>query len=242
MMGAGGRTPKCVLLQQRNWITDRESGRKHSMFTGIIEECGEVVQVAPHGKGVRFEVRAGFAAQPGAIAIGDSVAVNGCCLTVVSANEGRLGFDLLEQTQRVTNLRSLAPGSRVNLERSLRYDGRMGGHFVSGHVDATGHILNLESRGADVYLRVQVPAAFLKYIVPKGSIAVDGISLTLAEVHEDGFAVWLIPHTLTITTLGRQCSGGAVNLEFDMLAKLVERLLAGERDPAAAGYQPPRIG
>jgi riboflavin synthase len=208
------------------------------MFTGIVEERGTLVRVAAHAKGTRFEVRAAFAAKPGEIAIGDSVAVNGCCLTVVSIADGCLGFDLLEETQRVTNLRALAPGGVVDLERSLRYDGRIGGHFVSGHVDCTGDVLVLEPRGADVYLRVKVPEKFRHYLVPKGSIAVDGISLTVAEVHPDGFAVWLIPHTLSITTLGVYQAGAIVNLEFDMLAKLVERILEGKRDVSATGYQP----
>lgn len=208
------------------------------MFTGIVEERGEVARVIPHAKGVRFEVRASFAGRPGEVGIGDSVAVNGCCLTVVSSAEGCLGFDLLEETQRVTNLRGLAAGGVVNLERSLRFDGRVGGHFVSGHVDSTGDVLVLESRGADVYLRVHVPEKFRHYLVPKGSIAVDGISLTVAEVHDDGFAVWLIPHTLAITTLGVRRTGDAVNLEYDMLAKLVERILEGKRDGAGTGYQP----
>jgi riboflavin synthase len=208
------------------------------MFTGIVEERGELARVTPHPKGVRFDVRASFAGAPGAVAIGDSVAVNGCCLTVVNVADGCLGFDLLEETQRVTNLRALAPGGVLNLERSLRFDGRVGGHFVSGHVDSTGEVLVLEPRGADVYLRVRVPAAFRHYLVPRGSIAVDGISLTVAEVHPDGFAVWLIPHTLAITTLGVRGAGDAVNLEFDMLAKLVERILEGKRDGAGTGYQP----
>lgn len=208
------------------------------MFTGIVEERGELARVTPHPKGVRFEVRASFAAKTGEVAVGDSVAVNGCCLTVVTIADGCLGFDLLEETQRVTNLRGLAPGGVLNLERSLRYDGRIGGHFVSGHVDTTGEVAVLESRGADVYLRVRVPEQFRHYLVPKGSIAVDGISLTVAEVHPDGFAVWLIPHTLAITTLGVYRAGAFVNLEFDMLAKLVERILEGKRDASATGYQP----
>lgn len=208
------------------------------MFTGIVEERGELVRVTPHPQGVRFEVRASFAAAPGGVAIGDSVAVNGCCLTVVSIANGCLGFDLLEETQRVTNLRGLAPGGVVNLERSLRFDGRIGGHFVSGHVDCTGDVIALEPRGPDVYLRVRVPERFRHYLVPKGSIAVDGISLTVAEVHPDGFAVWLIPHTLSITTLGVYAAGATVDLEFDMLAKLVERIMGGKRDAAATGYQP----
>lgn len=196
------------------------------MFTGLVEERGEVVQLAEHAQGVRFDVRASFASEPGGVAVGDSIAVNGCCLTVTAIREGALEFDLLAETRRVTNLSTLVPGALVNLERSLRADGRLGGHFVSGHIDATGEITVLEQRGTDVCLRVRVAPGFLRYLVPKGSVAVDGISLTVAEVHEDGFSVWLIPHTLEVTTLGRRQAGDLVNLEFDMLAKYVERLLA----------------
>jgi riboflavin synthase len=195
------------------------------MFTGLVEERGSVVRLVEHAKGVRFDVRASFA-QPGAIALGDSVAVNGCCLTVTAIHDDALEFDLLAETRRVTNLSALAPGAVVNLERSLPVGGRLGGHFVSGHIDTTGEVVVLEPRGGDVYLRVRAPAEFLRYVVPKGSIAVDGISLTIAEVHEDGFAVWLIPHTLEITTLGVRRAHDRVNLEFDLLAKYVERILA----------------
>ncbi len=195
------------------------------MFTGIIEERGEVVQLTEHAQGVRFDVWASFAVPEGGVAIGDSVAVNGCCLTVTAMRDHALEFDLLAETRRVTNLSRLAPGAVVNLERSLRFDGRLGGHFVSGHIDTTGRVLVLEQRGTDVYLRVHVPPEFRHYLVAKGSIAVDGISLTIAEVHEDGFAVWLIPHTLTVTTLGVRRAGDRVNLEFDLLAKYVERLV-----------------
>jgi riboflavin synthase len=215
------------------------SGPWHStshsdMFTGIVEECGQVVSTAPYPGGVRFLVRASFAADPGGVSIGESVAVNGCCLTVVEiAADGCVGFDLLEETRRVTNLRDLAPGTPVNLERSLRFDGRVGGHFVSGHIDATGEIATLEPRGKDVYLSVRVPEPFRRYLVFKGCVAIDGISLTVAEVHEDGLSVWLIPHTLKITTLGVRGPGGVVNLEFDLLAKYVERILAaGSASPA----------
>lgn len=199
------------------------------MFTGLVEERGEVGRLVEHAAGVRFEVRTALAlARTGAdaVAIGDSIAVNGCCLTVTAIRDGALEFDLLAETRRVTNLNALQAGAVVNLERSLRFDGRLGGHFVSGHIDTTGIIDVIEARGTDVYVRVRTPAAFLRYLVAKGSIAVDGISLTVAEVHDDGFAVWLIPYTLTITTLGVRRAGDAVNLEFDLLAKYVERLLA----------------
>lgn len=194
------------------------------MFTGIVEERGEVIRLAEHASGARFEVWANLAVPEG-VAIGDSIAVNGCCLTVTALRDHAMEFDLLAETRRVTNLSTLRPGAVVNLERSLRYDGRVGGHFVSGHIDTTGEVVVLEPRGSDVYLRVAVPPEFLRYLVAKGSIAVDGISLTVAEVHADGFAVWLIPHTLAVTTLGVRRAGDRVNLEFDLLAKYVERLV-----------------
>jgi riboflavin synthase len=196
------------------------------MFTGIVEECGELVGLSPFDGGVRYLVNTAFPS--GSVAIGDSVAVNGCCLTAVDFADNRLGFDLLAETMRVTNLGSVKPGDRVNLERSLRFDGRVGGHFVTGHIDTTAPIDILERRGSDYYLRVQVPAQFLHYLVTRGCIAVDGISLTVAEVTDDGFAVWLIPHTMEITTLGLRKEGDLVNLEFDMLAKYVERITASQ--------------
>lgn len=195
------------------------------MFSGIVEERGEVVRLVETDTGARFAVRASFAQGDG-VAIGDSVANNGCCLTVVAVVDGCLEFDLLAETRRVTNLRGLRAGGAVNLERSLRFDGRVGGHFVTGHIDTTGEIVVIEPRGSDVYLRIDVAPEFRRYLVSKGCIAVDGISLTVAEVTDTGFVVWLIPHTLEVTTLGLCGNGDRVNLEFDLLAKYVERLLA----------------
>lgn len=159
------------------------------------------------------------------IALGDSIAVNGCCLTAVAAEGERITFDVLEETRRLTNLSALRAGSGVNLERSLRFDGKVGGHFVSGHIDGLGRIETMEARGADTYLQVTAPEGFGRYVVYKGSIAVDGVSLTVAEAEGDRFAVWLIPHTLAETNLGERAPGDAVNLEFDLLAKYVEKLL-----------------
>lgn len=159
------------------------------------------------------------------LAVGDSLAVNGCCLTAVECGSSSVSFDLLGETRRLTNLSALGIGGSVNLERSLRPDGRMGGHYVTGHIDGMGIVEVFELRGADHYLRVGGPAGFGRYLVAKGSIAIDGISLTLAEVEGDRFAVWLIPHTLSITNVGNRLPGDGVNLEFDMMAKYVERLL-----------------
>lgn len=196
------------------------------MFTGIVEQAGKVVAFEEGPHSWRLAVAADGIA--GGVAVGDSVAVNGCCLTAVQIQGGHLVFDLLGETVRLTGFTQIKPGMRVNLERSLKADGRMGGHFVSGHIDAPGTLEVFEPRGKDFYLRVKAPNQFLKYLAYKGSIAVDGISLTVAEVHEDGFSVWLIPHTVAVTNLCERKVGDRVNLEFDLLAKYMERLLAKE--------------
>jgi riboflavin synthase len=193
------------------------------MFTGLVEEKGRVVRFAPDTEGWVLEVEAKRVLE--GIAIGDSIAVNGCCLTAVRTDAGRLQFDVLEETRRLTNFSAVKAGHSVNLERSLRFDGKVGGHFVTGHIDGQGRIVMREPRGKDTYLRIEAPAGLARYLVYKGSIAVDGISLTVAEVERDLFAVWLIPHTLAETNLGERRAGDAVNLEFDLLAKYVEKLL-----------------
>ena len=193
------------------------------MFTGIVEDTGEVASFSRGAEAWRLVVAAPRAAR--GVAIGDSVAVNGCCLTVVKAGAGLLGFDLLEETRSLTNLSDLRSGAAVNLERSLRVDGRIGGHFVTGHIDGKAKIDMFEARGRDHYLRVRPPAEGFRYLVPKGSVAIDGISLTVAEVNAERFAVWIIPHTLAVTCLRERKVGDAVNLEYDMLGKYVENLL-----------------
>ncbi len=194
------------------------------MFTGIIEETGQVAAFAPAAAAWSLHVTARTI--PAGVALGDSVAVNGCCLTVTRFDASGLWFDVLEETRRLTSFNELRAGSAVNLERSLRADGRMGGHFVTGHVDALGRVEVFEPRGKDHYLRVRFPAEFGRYVVSKGSIAIDGISLTVAETGPDSLAVWLIPHTLAATNLREKQAGSAVNLEFDLLAKYVEKLVA----------------
>jgi riboflavin synthase len=193
------------------------------MFTGIVEETGEVVGFQPGRAGWRLVVAAPMASAD--LALGESVAVNGCCLTVTERAGGRLSFDVLEETRRLTNFDELRPGALVNLERSLAVGARIGGHFVTGHIDCTGRVEVFEPRGADHYLRVGMPAEFARHIVHKGSIAIDGISLTLAEVAPAALAVWLIPHTLAVTNLRTRRAGERVNLEFDLLGKHVDRLL-----------------
>jgi riboflavin synthase len=194
------------------------------MFTGIVEETGTVVAFTPEKEAWRLQISAQTARI--GVALGDSIAVNGCCLTVAGIEAESLRFDVLEETRRLTNFAALAAGSPVNLERSLRFDGKVGGHFVTGHIDGQGVIEVLEPRGKDVYLRVRAPAGSGRYLVHKGSIAIDGISLTVADVDGDCFAVWLIPTTLTVTNLGSRRAGESVNLEFDLLGKYVEKLLA----------------
>jgi riboflavin synthase len=193
------------------------------MFTGIVEETGRVKAFTLGPEAWHLEVAAKMALND--LAVGDSIAVNGCCLTAVRFDAQSVHFDVLEETRRLTNFAALDSGAAVNLERSLRFDGKVGGHFVSGHIDGLGVIETFEARGKDHYLRVRAPAGSGRYLIHKGSIAIDGISLTVAEVSGDIFAVWIIPHSLAVTNLKDKRVGDAVNLEFDLLGKYVEKLL-----------------
>ncbi len=197
------------------------------MFTGIIEEAGVVHAVKPGAKSIRLTIEAGPIAR--GLKIGDSVAVNGCCLTVVNlATRGRrkrIQFDLLRETWSVTNLQFVRHGSLVNLERPLRAGGRLDGHFVTGHVDGLGRIRAWEQVGQDWRLDIAAPAAVTKFIVHKGSIAVDGISLTVAAVLRGGFRIWIIPHTYAVTALHERKVGDAINLEADILGKFVAKFV-----------------
>ncbi|MEO5959706.1 MAG: riboflavin synthase [Opitutaceae bacterium] len=193
------------------------------MFTGIVEETGRVLAFAQKAEGWELAVAARAALVD--LTVGDSIAVNGCCLTAARFDGTTIRFDVLEETRRLTNFSTLRAGSLVNLERSLRFGGKVGGHFITGHIDTRGTVDVFEARGKDRYLRVAVAEEFSRYIVQKGSIAIDGISLTVAEVGEKDFAVWLIPHTLAATNLSAKCAGDWVNLEFDLLGKHIERLL-----------------
>ena len=204
------------------------------MFTGIVEETGSVTGVRPTAAGIRLTVRCRVVAR--GLKLGDSVAVNGCCLTAVrqtkSGRDTLVRFDLLRETWERTNLQFAAVGSLVNLERSLAVGGRMGGHFVTGHVDGVGRITRWERSGADHVLDIAAPAAVRRYVVSKGSIAVDGISLTVAGVTKAGFRIWIIPHTLAVTALRERKVGDAVNLEADLLGKYVEQFVAVRRKRA----------
>ena len=192
------------------------------MFTGIVEETGTVVSFMERESAWRLVLEAHEVTK--GLQLGDSVAVNGCCLTAVDFSEERIEFDLLGESVRLTSINGIGPGGKVNLERALLPSTRMGGHFVSGHVDGTGVIESIEPRGKDFFFRIKPPADGLKYIVHKGCITVDGISLTVAEVDDSGFAIWLIPHTMQVTNLHAKKPGDLVNLEFDLIAKYVEKL------------------
>ncbi len=193
------------------------------MFTGIVEETGRVTVFEPRAEAWRLVVAARAALVD--LTLGDSIAVNGCCLTAVQADGESVQFDVLEESRRVTSFSALKIGSLVNLERSLRFGGKVGGHFVTGHVDTIGAIEVFEARGKDYYLKVRIPPDAGRLIVHKGSIAIHGISLTVAEVTGAAFAVWIIPHTLEVTNLRQKQVGDPVNLEFDLLGKHVEKLL-----------------
>jgi riboflavin synthase len=193
------------------------------MFTGIVEEAGEVVRITLGRKSTELTVTARVILS--SVRTGSSVAVNGACLTVVQRRGGLLRFDVLNETIRRTNFGELKPGSLVNLERPMRADGRLDGHFVQGHVDGTGRVRRWEKVGKDYLLDVTVPRSLMKYVVEKGSVAVDGISLTVAGVRRDWFRIWIIPHTRKITNLSARRVGEAVNLEVDILAKYVEQMM-----------------
>jgi riboflavin synthase len=194
-----------------------------TMFTGLIEEVGRVIAVPENGKAKQLQIAAARIAAEAEI--GASVAVNGCCLTVAARHRNELTFDLLQETLERTNLKALARESLVNLEQALRADGRVGGHFVQGHIDCAVSILSLEEHEADLRMEVALPQEFAQYVVEKGSIAIDGISLTVAKAGQNSFEVWIIPHTRSQTNLASARKGNLVNLEFDLLAKYVERML-----------------
>ncbi len=198
------------------------------MFTGIVEEAGTVEGIKPTGKSIELTVRAGVTGR--GLKTGGSLAVNGCCLTAVKvATHGKnklVRFDLLQETWRKTNLQFAKPGSLVNLERPIRVGGEFGGHFVTGHIDGVGKIIRWERSGRDHVLDIAAPPEVMRYIVSKGSVAVDGISLTVAGVQAKSFRIWIIPHTYEITALRERKVGDAVDLEADLLGKYAEKIFA----------------
>lgn len=197
------------------------------MFTGIVEETGVVESIRESKAGITLAVRSLVCAR--GTKTGDSIAVNGCCLTATQIERKRGGalmhFDLLRETWTRTNLQSARRGAAVNLERSLAANGRLGGHFVTGHIDGVGKVTRWERAGADHVLDITAPRDVLRYVVFKGSIAVDGISLTVAGVTRNGFRIWIIPHTYEATALRERAVGDAVNLEADILGKYVEQFV-----------------
>lgn len=194
------------------------------MFTGIIEATGEIVEIQPlTGGGARLTMRLPFA---GELAPGESVAVNGCCLTVTQVRGDEVSFDLLQQTLNVTNLGRLVSGSLVNLERALLPTDRLSGHIVQGHIDETAEVISTGVEGQDTKILIALSSKARDLVIGRGSIAVDGISLTIAELGPDAFTIWIIPHTLEVTNLKTRQAGELVNLEFDLLGKYVQRQLS----------------
>lgn len=191
------------------------------MFTGLVETLADTVALQKSASSAQLTLHVPALPAP---AIGDSIAVNGACLTVEKVEGTHWTFHLLSETLARTNLGSLRPGDGVNIERSLAASARLGGHIVQGHVDTTSPVLRMEARGEDSLLEIKLPPDFAHYVVYKGSVCVNGVSLTIADVGTDFFRIWLIPHTRTVTNLGSLHPGAVVNLEFDLLAKYVERL------------------
>jgi riboflavin synthase len=196
------------------------------MFTGLIEATGKIAGVSPSPAGLRLQVDTALARE---LTPGESLAINGVCLTVVTAGPGLVEMDVSPQTARVTTLGAVTPGTIVNLERSLRAGARLGGHFVQGHVDATGTVETLHPQGDSYWFSVRYPASLTRYIVPKGSIAVDGISLTVADLESARFSVQIIPFTWEHTNLRTLTAGAAVNLESDILGKYVVHAIDTEQ-------------
>ena len=195
------------------------------MFTGIIEEMGSVKALRREAGAARLTISA--SAVLGGTALGDSICVNGVCLTVVEMGKSGFSADVANETLKITNLGELQTGQKVNLERALQLSARIGGHLVTGHVDAVGRIREKKQEGNSWRIFIDTPETALRYIIKKGSVAVDGISLTVADADETGFSIAMIPHTAKLTTLGFKSAGNSVNLETDIIGKYVERLLSG---------------
>ena len=191
------------------------------MFTGLVQDLGEVITADASDDGVRLTIASGLE-----LAEGDSIAVNGVCLTATAIADGQFAADVMNETLRRSSLAEAGAGARVNLELPLRAADRLGGHFVQGHVDGVGEVSDIRDDGFARVVTIGIPAELMRYVVEKGSIAVNGVSLTVAAVDEDGFEVSLIPETLERTSFGQASVGSAVNIEVDVLAKHVERLIA----------------
>lgn len=204
------------------------------MFTGLVEEIGTVQSIAKSTKSARITIKADKVLE--GIKVGDSIATNGVCLTATEFNSSSFTIDVMAETMRRSNLKNLQPGQDVNLERALRLGDRLGGHIVSGHIDGLGRISSFEKEDNAVWITIDAEAEILKYIVQKGSIAIDGVSLTVAYVDESVFKVSIIPHTKDVTTLLRRKVGHEVNLECDIVGKYIEKLMgAKEQAPKHQG-------
>ncbi len=197
------------------------------MFTGLIEEIGNVLSIRASDRGTQLQISAPRIASD--VHTGDSIAVNGCCLTVASRRRERITFDLLSETVSRTNLGALRRDSLVNIERALAADARLGGHFVQGHIDCTAPVLALEETPAGFRLETALPEAYARYVAEKGSVALNGISLTVAKVNRESFISWIIPLTRRSTNLKAAQTGDLMNLEFDLLAKYTESILASRQ-------------
>jgi riboflavin synthase len=199
------------------------------VFTGIVEELGTIAAVEGDGDGLRLQIEAPALAPLSHV--GDSINVSGCCLTVVAVRGSTFAFEVVPESLRRTALGGLAPGSAVNLEDALRAGEPYGGHIVQGHVDGVGELAERREEGIGAWLRFRAPDNVQRYLIEKGSVTVAGVSLTVAELYDDGFAVAIVPHTLQVTTFGTLGVGDSVNLEADMIARYVERLLAAASAP-----------
>jgi riboflavin synthase len=201
------------------------------MFTGLVEEAGVVTAIEQVGHTATLTVRATIVHEDARL--GDSIAINGCCLTVIANRDAHLTFEAVPETMARTNLGELVPGARVNLERSMAAGARLGGHFVQGHIDGVGTVVAITPEENAVVMEISMPPELRRYFVEKGSVAVDGVSLTVARVFGDTFTVWTIPHTRAITNLGDRVVGDHVNLECDLLGKYIERLLEARAEAVA---------
>jgi riboflavin synthase len=193
------------------------------MFTGIVEELGTVRDLNADSRGGRLTVQSDLVYSD--CKIGDSISINGICLTVTDIKENALTFDISSETIKRADLGKVEPGDRLNLERSLRPDSRIGGHFVTGHIDCVGKILSKITKNRFIDIEIEIPKPFAAYLTEKGSIAVDGISLTIVKISSNSFSAALIPHTISLTTLSHKKTGDSVNIEVDILSKYVERLI-----------------
>jgi riboflavin synthase len=210
------------------------------MFTGLIEDVGKILKISRTGASARIELTASFPV--GEIKLGDSIAVNGICLTVVEKSRSRLSFDVSPETIDRSSFSRLGPGQHVNLERALRVGDRLGGHIVSGHVDCTASIVSRRELSGNHIFEFRLPRTFARYIIEKGSVAIDGISLTVNTVTDEGFSVNIIPHTALETTLQYKKPGDVVNIETDIIGKYVEKLLSGKTSGGEGGVTMELLG